>query len=132
MSEIKPALPEREWAFTHQLVVGEHLSGKLGRDGRLIVAFPRRGHLDTEAYCADDIRHALAALCLHDQPFGFTREDVDLVSCEAMNSQDNGNPTEAGMFQSLADRIEALLPPEDIHATQEEQPSGEQEHQQVR
>lgn len=48
-------------------------------------------------------RHALAALCLYQQPFGFTQEDV------AMLRSPWTHPDE---LASLAARISALLPPE--------------------
>ena len=59
-------------------------------------------------------RHAIAATALHGQPFGFTREDVALlrehftwdVTCDVSEGA-------ARSGTSLADRIEALLPPED-------------------
>ena len=62
-------------------------------------------------------RHALAALCLHGQPFGFTRE-----MCEAIRElvrrlgavdPDLGHVFMIGEALETADRIEALLPPED-------------------
>lgn len=53
--------------------------------------------------------HALAALALHGQPFGFTREDVsDLLWIRGTHPDiDLGE-----RMTSLANRIEALLPPE--------------------
>lgn len=47
---------------------------------------------------APEMRHGIAAYALHGQPFGFTWADVDELRSEAR-------------FDSLADRIEALLPP---------------------
>ena len=60
-----------------------------------------------------DRRHALAALALRDQPFGFTHADVTCLRSFLAQS-DPG--TQAGIamnerLYSLADRIEALLPP---------------------
>lgn len=56
--------------------------------------------------------HAAAAMLLHGQPFGFTREDIrDLV--EASCQCEIVNPDLADRCISLADRIEALLPPEE-------------------
>ena len=61
--------------------------------------------------------HGLAALCLHGQPFGFTREDVKVLSRASEYALRQWGPVVAGqdiaMLSSLADRIEALLPPEE-------------------
>ena len=54
-----------------------------------------------------DERHALAALALHGQPFGFTRADVDALRNLCADLHPYCQP-----FHSLADRIAALLPPE--------------------
>jgi hypothetical protein len=60
--------------------------------------------------------HAVAALCLFEQPFGFTRGDVELVrDCIGME-WDRGERGEMDALEkrleSLAARIAALLPPE--------------------
>jgi hypothetical protein len=69
--------------------------------------------------------HAVAALLLFEQPFGFSAQDVDdevqvAAYCVAMaNEQESrGNESAAGIFRELADRhrqraakIAALLPP---------------------
>ena len=61
--------------------------------------------------------HAIAALCLNDQPFGFMREDVGGLRDMAREWEDDGNygylSTEIQWARNLATRIEALLPPED-------------------
>jgi|GEM_PF-5489211 len=69
-------------------------------------------------------QHGAAALALHAQPFGFTREDVLLVralllaqDCRCANKElrrENGCRDCADFMRarSLADRIEAFLPPE--------------------
>ena len=61
--------------------------------------------------------HGLGALCLHGQDFGFTREDVQIVGDVAEYLSDDADNHEitgadALRVQDLADRIEALLPPE--------------------
>lgn len=61
-------------------------------------------------------RHALAALALHGQPFGFTREDVEKLRAMP-DSKDVGEGCYASIddgpwFTSLIARIKALLPPE--------------------
>ena len=63
-------------------------------------------------------RHALAALCLHEQPFGFRRDDVEGLRELAKQYDDDADNYEitgpaAVWLTSLADRIEALLPPEE-------------------
>lgn len=57
--------------------------------------------------------HALAALALYGQPFGFTREDVVLVRVVAEEwSGDMSISGYTARLNSIAKRIEALLPPE--------------------
>lgn len=50
--------------------------------------------------------HALAALALHQQSFGFTKEDVEWI-----RRQSWGDDRMDELQASLANRIEALLPP---------------------
>jgi hypothetical protein len=65
-------------------------------------------------------RHALAALALYDQEFGFTRADVAALRRDAKIvgewrwtvANTHGGGDRAAFMDSLADRIEALLPPE--------------------
>ena len=60
-------------------------------------------------------RHALAALALHGQPFGFTRKDVALLRSIAHNrglGAAIGGPQPDEQLRDLAARIAALLPPE--------------------
>lgn len=45
-------------------------------------------------------RHGVAAMLLHEQPFGFTQKDVELLRALSKIEQ----------VLALADRIEALLP----------------------
>lgn len=64
--------------------------------------------------------HKLAALCLHNQPYGFTHEDVKLCRLAAtgfLSHHEWGEPSAsdrdaARELRSLASRIAALLPPE--------------------
>jgi hypothetical protein len=68
--------------------------------------------------------HKLAALALHGQPFGFTRGDVKALRFLAELWVEDEGPAGEGwrstellnaqsLAQSLAARIEALLPPEE-------------------
>ena len=109
MSEpIKPALTPEEWAA--MLALEERAASK----GERLVEWA----VD-ETYELD--RHGLAALALHGQPFGFSREDVEAIRALArharvhMERYTEGAPVRpAHIEQALAatDRIAALLPPE--------------------
>ena len=62
--------------------------------------------------------YGLAALCLHGQPNGFTREDAENHrSCAGFLSKAAAYRVLAEWHHSMADRIEALLPPEDTNAS---------------
>lgn len=88
MSEIKPAMTAEEWAGWFERGLGTaYTVGVL--DYRDPTITP----------------HMHAALILYKKPFGFTREDVD-----ALRVSDDGYDDDA-LLQSIADRIEALLPP---------------------
>lgn len=54
--------------------------------------------------------HAIAALALHEQPFGFTRADVEML--DDPWGCGNGISWSIREWHSLRDRIAALLPPE--------------------
>lgn len=115
-TKIKPALTPEEWgkqlgasAYIHPRDGGEDLDGKafLGRgNGALLVAYDG-GYARQPV----DDRHALAALALHDQPFGFTWEDVDALRCGADMIEDEWGGEPAPDLLNLADRIAALVPP---------------------
>jgi hypothetical protein len=107
MSEkIQPALTPKEWArgatddgTAYTTAAGEIATMDYALGERAIVRHP----------------HALAALALHGQPYGFTWEDVDALrltlSLAAMGSSDGEDADACGRASSLADRIAALLPP---------------------
>lgn len=61
-------------------------------------------------------RHGIAARLLYGQPFGFTREDVKLLRDPwHVPYSDTDEPNDPlPDFRGLADRIEALLPPEAV------------------
>jgi hypothetical protein len=54
--------------------------------------------------------HGLAALCLYQQPFGFTREDVEILTRCA--DSDGTYEEDVEPLRDLTARIAALLPPE--------------------
>jgi len=100
MSEIKPALTAEEWVEgrTANGNVYTTIDGVLwleSGDKKLIVVSSRA---------------KMAALCLHNQPFGFTRDMLRAL-------RELGHPSQTMESMDLADaaidRIEALLPQEE-------------------
>ncbi len=64
------------------------------------------GRINLDEVSVDD-RRRLVVTCLRGQPFGFTWKDVRDLHDVADNDYDM-----PGWLHGLADRIEALLPPE--------------------
>ena len=99
-SEIKPALTAEEWAEWRE-------KGWLPKYSAL---------LEVERLGPED-RHAYAALCLDGQPSGFTRKHEELVrnfiGCEWGRMTSEEMAVAESDLDSLANLIEALLPPED-------------------
>jgi hypothetical protein len=100
---ITPALTPEEWA-TKGVGRTDEWYAFIASDGTLVV--DSTGHYH-ERSIDDEDRHALAALALAGQPFGFTWEDVDAARYIAGDSPDKPSR----ILRSLADRIAALLPP---------------------
>lgn len=102
MSEpIKPALTAEEWEIA--LSSDSYVPGR-GFGDWLASRMPS-GH-------GPYTPHEIAAYALYDQPFGFRREDVRILR-ELEVSAPFGPATETyRALASLADRLEALLPPE--------------------
>lgn len=122
---MKPALTKEEWSRPSVIVQAE----RYGEDGMPshghaaaeVYAYPNRIEVTSHEYGAIAVidtaeqRHALAALALHGQPFGFTRDDVDelrVVQSWCSSQGDIDSPYMETWVRMLADRIEALLPPE--------------------
>lgn len=112
--KIKPALTAEEWRAA--------LRDRAGMAAAIQKAW------GNETVREND--HALAALALIYQPFGFTREDVEMCRSEAEAAQyeamklerlaqespgfdSSGDRAQERAWRSLASRIAALLPPED-------------------
>jgi hypothetical protein len=120
---IKPALTPENWFAPKVLFRKPEFKGDEGYGVELIRS---KSGKPTSDWCTvfdgswavtleNDARHALAALALHNQPFGFTREDVKMLResqiwADSTDLRVNGEPAD---FEDLADRIEALLPPEE-------------------
>jgi len=115
-TQVRPALTAEEWAVRE----------KVSANGRNYVTeqdYTRGGSAPMvyvgdkyeSGECIPELRHALAALALHGQPFGFTREDVNELLLYAQG-WDRGSLEEQdeikAHLRSVAARIAALLPPE--------------------
>ena len=106
VSEIKPALTKEEWKRVEVtdtsvgLRVADDYELPEDVDKAFEILVQRGGNA-----------HLMVALCLHAQPFGFTRGDVEVVREAATEAI--WAPAAEEQLTSLADRIEALLPPED-------------------
>ncbi|KKM65039.1 hypothetical protein LCGC14_1495250 [marine sediment metagenome] len=114
MSEIKPALTAEEWKFVSYEYDGstEVLGGGWGEreHGRANEAV---NLLEGALGYRPGATHGVAAYLLHEQPFGFTRDDV--IALRAMQDRINFEALDRGIpsVKDLADRIEALLPQEE-------------------
>lgn len=112
--EIKNALTPEEWA--QKLVKRDEVWAELSTEGDVEVYRWPSADWNPRADAPPALRHALAALCLYGQPFGFTREDVEGLSRRAENEEDVSHMMGgrgASSLRSLATRIAALLPPEE-------------------
>ncbi len=109
---VDPALSAAEWhGVLHQKDGLAHLREQFGR-------------LPFSA-------HAIAALLLYEQPYGFTQQDVqdedevsDYCAVMAAKSHDSGDAVTAAKFELLgarhrerSEKIAALLPPGDARAS---------------
>jgi hypothetical protein len=103
--KVQPALTPEEWAGP--VVPGEPT---VSRDGECLHMhlYPQMDLLVVGEWGVD-ARHALAALALHGQPFGFTWADVLLLQGMASFLAVHGMD-DSGM-RDVAGRIAALLPP---------------------
>jgi hypothetical protein len=133
-TNIAPALTPEEWRSktVRRAGLGTYEADviALAEDGRTLrLASEADGEL---VLVPEGERHAVAALALHGQPFGFSAQDVedevDVAGyCEAMarQSAEAGAEAQAATFRMLAQRhrlraakIAALLPPLDASAHQ--------------
>lgn len=102
-----PALTPEEWA-SGEAERGEHLW--LSRRSGLTAGWSHDG------VPLAGMEHAVAALCLYGQPFGFTQEDVELLREAMVLDHYDGTgidivPGTDDKLSNLAARIAALLPP---------------------
>jgi hypothetical protein len=111
------SITDTEWrtGFIYRPVSNIVMNEK-GPGGRREVDLFRSGE---PSYPSPEDFHALAAFALHGHQLGFTRRDVSLLRSAAEHDANIASmygptgPKEIGWKWQLADRIEALLPPEE-------------------
>ena len=108
---LKAALTKEEWAAKETPGNGDWQDKRDGAVARLEYD-PTNLYVWVESgfRVALGSHHAVAALCLHEQPFGFTRADVEALRLIVLRYS---NVPDHPLLASLASRIEALLPPRD-------------------
>ncbi len=117
MSEVKNALSAEGWAG---FIAGDSDWVRPGTDGLVALSV---GDGLFNPWNAD----SLAAMALHGQPFGFTNQDVRELRGRGDEADIGMMPGEKpgwGALHSIADRIEALLPPEENHGTAQSPDEG--------
>jgi hypothetical protein len=75
-----------------------------------------RDEVDLEGWTTDRL---LAGKALHGRPFGFTWEDVDLLRNSPAEHHGAEVPEWRAAYDSLAERLAALLPPREPDETEE-------------
>lgn len=122
---IPPALTDDEWK--HGKYRGNDLLIDRETDGAVGIWGSYEGGIQSPHQL-----QAIAALCLYDQMFGFTQQDVDWLLAGVSWSEREAakmahDPIafrswklQASINQSLADRLQALLPPPELVSCQNE------------
>jgi hypothetical protein len=119
MSEIKPALTAEEWGGVRRgngrfVVLTEVVGQSVSPRGVPVLEV---GIRDLCYSCGiPSVAHAVAAVHLHGQPFGYTWEDVYALRWAADFATGTSLTTDytrdkASALHHLADRIASLLPP---------------------
>lgn len=107
--EIQPAMTAEEWKS--QRIDFPELAATGGKGRPITIRFNSVGLLvSRDCVVPPSKQPALAALCLYQQPFGFSRADIDLLTRLCISARDLSRD-EFVAADHLAARIAALLPP---------------------
>lgn len=109
--EIRPALSAAEWI-------------QYGEDLQVMAdwAADKRPFGPDRRFSLEDKRHAVAAIALHGQPFGFTHDDEALLEGQAKFYEHRsyaGDAEIAARIRGLLEKISALLPPREAESVLE-------------
>ena len=113
-TKVQPALAPAEWNIGQRVTLEQKVRVEHDGNGSEFLTIQDKPHHASYAFSGND-RHALAALALHGQPFGFTWADVDTLAKEVgymeAATEYQVDPEITDRLRSLIDRIAALLPP---------------------
>jgi hypothetical protein len=110
VADVKPALTPEEWSAKEYY---RENSDQVKLCGKYLSV--NNDESETCSLHDSEARHALAALALHEQPFGFTWDDL-MVLYEAVRAAERAAPYGnelADQLRPIRDKIAALLPPRD-------------------
>jgi hypothetical protein len=112
-TEITPALTAEDWY--RLMYIAADQSVFIDRDGATGEIILGPIGVEVPASVLPKHHHAIAALALYGQPFGFTREDVEALLSVAdaidMGFLPDSLLNREKQFRAIAARIAALLPP---------------------
>lgn len=116
MSEIQPALTAEEWGKNGieggKFSNGDDWIGVHAYGGGVVLA-AKDGDMESPYIHLTDPRkvHACAALCLYNQPFGFTQDDVRTLNRLDMWLEREYGKEFVEQYRGVIQKIAALLPP---------------------
>ncbi|HXE83415.1 MAG TPA: hypothetical protein VN513_08795 [Gemmatimonadales bacterium] len=111
---VRPALTAEEWERLACEAPNERVALWTDESNAPILVIRHRTE-DGATMVGSRQLHQAAALALHGQPFGFTRDDVRLLRGVAGDYEVPGGYLQGGReLLDIADRIAALLPPEGL------------------
>ena len=108
---IPPAMTRKQWADPVVRLAHNPLDQT---DEIQASTNPRGADMEIDGWSiGDTARHALAALCLHGQPFGFTRDDADALvrAIGALGYLQGETYLTAYNLRTVLRKVRALLPP---------------------
>ncbi len=111
---VPPAMTAEEWTSAYIGKDVDIYQKSRGLDGSRRLEVNVRGHPLGGSMGDQRDLHALAALCLYQQPFGFSQADVELLRLGEVSGGliDAGDVSGLDRLHSLVSRISSLLPPE--------------------
>ena len=114
MAEIKPALTEGEWLDGPRVAVqrgGLGIYDQMKPPGEGALGLENVG-TGTGIVVSPEHRHALAAVALYNQDYGFNWSEIYRLRWAAAQVEGLADAATGQTLRHLADKIAAMLPPE--------------------